>query len=183
MDSDDDDPKGPGFPIRTSADQRALAPPRGFSQRATSFFASQCQGIHQMPLKRLIQAQTRHTQGHCRMSDVRCRMSEEHPSSALRIRTAHPRLSRPRLHSALLLAGPEPQPVGRDRALALSRQRAGPKPATSPIHNVKQPDVACQMSDVRRFPTSDIWHLTSEPVELTGIEPATSCLQSTRSPN
>ena len=32
-----------------------LAPPRGFSQRATSFFASVRQGIHQMPLKRLIQ--------------------------------------------------------------------------------------------------------------------------------
>ena len=49
-----DDPKGPGFPIRISADQRVLAPPHGFSQRATSFIASQCQGIHQMPLKRLI---------------------------------------------------------------------------------------------------------------------------------
>ena len=43
-----------GFPIRKSADQRVLAPPRGFSQRATSFIASQCQGIHQMPLIRLI---------------------------------------------------------------------------------------------------------------------------------
>ncbi len=31
-------------------DQRALAPPHGLSQRATSFIASQCQGIHQMPL-------------------------------------------------------------------------------------------------------------------------------------
>jgi hypothetical protein len=38
-----------GCPIRRSADRRALAPPRSFSQRATSFFASQCQGIHQMP--------------------------------------------------------------------------------------------------------------------------------------
>jgi hypothetical protein len=26
-----------------------LAPPHGLSQRATSFIASQCQGIHQMP--------------------------------------------------------------------------------------------------------------------------------------
>ena len=45
-----------GFPIRISADQRVLAPPRSFSQRATSFIASQCQGIHPMPLKRLISA-------------------------------------------------------------------------------------------------------------------------------
>ena len=43
-------PNGRGFPIRTSADQRSLASPPGFSQRATSFIASQCQGIHQMPL-------------------------------------------------------------------------------------------------------------------------------------
>jgi hypothetical protein len=39
-----------GCPIRRSRDQRSLASPPGFSQRATSFIASQCQGIHQMPL-------------------------------------------------------------------------------------------------------------------------------------
>src|SRR5690606_33263527 len=55
MNSAKDDPKGPGFPIRKSADQRVLAPPRSLSQRATSFVASVRQGIHQMPLKRLIQ--------------------------------------------------------------------------------------------------------------------------------
>src|SRR5271169_6545950 len=38
-----------GCPIRRSRDQRLLASPPGFSQRATSFIASQCQGIHQMP--------------------------------------------------------------------------------------------------------------------------------------
>ena len=43
-------PKGRGFPIRTSADQRSLASPRGFSQRATSFIASWRQGIHRTPL-------------------------------------------------------------------------------------------------------------------------------------
>ena len=43
-------PKGRGFPIRTSADQRSLASPRGFSQRATSFIASRRQGIHRTPL-------------------------------------------------------------------------------------------------------------------------------------
>ena len=39
-----------GFPIRTSADQRSLASPRGFSQRATSFIAFWRQGIHRTPL-------------------------------------------------------------------------------------------------------------------------------------
>ena len=42
-----------GFPIRTSADHRALAPPRSLSQRATSFIACACQGIHQMLFKSL----------------------------------------------------------------------------------------------------------------------------------
>ena len=55
MDSVQDLPCGRGCPIRRPADQRALAPPRSFSQRATSFFASWRQGIHQMPLpQRLI---------------------------------------------------------------------------------------------------------------------------------
>ena len=41
-----DTPCGVGFPIRTFADQRSLASPRDFSQRATSFIASWRQGIH-----------------------------------------------------------------------------------------------------------------------------------------
>ena len=45
-------PKGVGCPIRTSTDQSLLAAPHGFSQRATSFIASWCQGIHRMPLLR-----------------------------------------------------------------------------------------------------------------------------------
>ena len=49
MDSPADTPYGVGCPIRTSTDQRPLAAPRGFSQRATSFIASWCQGIHRMP--------------------------------------------------------------------------------------------------------------------------------------
>ena len=50
MNSDHDHPRGWGCPIRRSRDHRSLASPPGFSQRATSFIASQCQGIHQMPL-------------------------------------------------------------------------------------------------------------------------------------
>ncbi len=49
----------PGFPIRISADQSLLAAPHGFSQRVTSFIASQHQGIHQMPLLTL---DTTHTE-------------------------------------------------------------------------------------------------------------------------
>ena len=36
----------PGFPIRKSADHRICAPSRSLSQLVTSFFGSQCQGIH-----------------------------------------------------------------------------------------------------------------------------------------
>ena len=39
-----------GFPIRKSPDQRLLTSPRRLSQRATSFIACTCQGIHQMLL-------------------------------------------------------------------------------------------------------------------------------------
>ena len=43
-----------GFPIRKSADQSFFAAPHGFSQRSTSFIASQRQGIHRTPLRHLI---------------------------------------------------------------------------------------------------------------------------------
>ena len=42
-----------GCPIRKSAGQRLLSPHRSFSQSATSFIASQCQGIHQLPFSYL----------------------------------------------------------------------------------------------------------------------------------
>src|SRR5690348_8216318 len=53
MNSDRDTRCRVGCPIRTSRDHRSLASPPGFSQRATSFIASQCQGIHQMPFSAL----------------------------------------------------------------------------------------------------------------------------------
>ena len=43
-----------GCPIRIFTDQSLFAAPRNFSQRTTSFVASQCQGIHQMLLSRLM---------------------------------------------------------------------------------------------------------------------------------
>ncbi len=56
MNSDQDTACAVGCPIRRSRDQRSLASPPGFSQRATSFIASQCQGIHQMPFLRASRA-------------------------------------------------------------------------------------------------------------------------------
>ena len=54
MNSVDDTAEAVGCPIRKSTDQSLLAAPHGLSQRAASFIASQCQGIHQMPFRRLI---------------------------------------------------------------------------------------------------------------------------------
>ena len=54
MYSGEDTAEAVGCPIRTSMDQSLFAAPHGFSQRTTSFIASQRQGIHQMPLRRLI---------------------------------------------------------------------------------------------------------------------------------
>ncbi|QEL91262.1 hypothetical protein D9621_08860 [Azospirillum brasilense] len=54
MDSAWDTACAVGCPIRKSTDQSLLAAPHGLSQRAASFIASQCQGIHQMPFRRLI---------------------------------------------------------------------------------------------------------------------------------
>src|ERR1700741_661988 len=47
-------PSKVGCPIRKSTDQSLFAAPHGLSQRTTSFIASYHQGIHQMPLSRLI---------------------------------------------------------------------------------------------------------------------------------
>ena len=95
MDSPDDTACAAGCPIRTSEDHRALAPPLGFSQRATSFIASRCQGIHQMPFSCCARAQPRaRGQG----SVVRRQWSDNQPSSASR--------PRPRLGTAAQTSAP-----------------------------------------------------------------------------
>ena len=52
---------GLGSPIRISPDHRLLAPPRSFSQLATSFFACLRQGIHTHALSSLTIKSTLHT--------------------------------------------------------------------------------------------------------------------------
>src|SRR5438477_1724577 len=105
MNSDKDTPCGVGCPIRRSRDHRSLASPPGFSQRATSFIASQCQGIHQMPLlaldpKRSIcsAAQNRRAQGQDPYAQAASHedTSRTHPA---RLRRARP----PRSHDKLSL--------------------------------------------------------------------------------
>ena len=73
MYSDEDPAKAGGCPIRIFTDQSLFAAPHDFSQRTTSFIASQCQGIHQMPLSRLIALIIR-----TQVSGVRCQ--DRHPN-------------------------------------------------------------------------------------------------------
>jgi hypothetical protein len=68
-----------GSPIRIFPDHRLLAPPRDFSQLATSFFASPRQGIHTHALSSLTIKSTPHTEQY----------SEPGPSSTLAFRL-HP---------------------------------------------------------------------------------------------
>jgi hypothetical protein len=84
---------GRGCPIRRSGSQRVLASRPGFSQRATSFIASQCQGIHQMPLIRLIVLlrDFRRTQGQTLSCKTTNRFVKTHsPSSSQDLAAASP---------------------------------------------------------------------------------------------
>jgi hypothetical protein len=141
-----------GFPIRKSSDQSLLATPRSLSQRATSFIASQCQGIHQMPLLRLIRenvmrrdkpgADNRgkiYVHAHA-MDNLCCRTDSDQDLFTMT-------KSRWRLH----LLDEVPKTVNfRREAVVLT-------------HSVST--------------------LSRRMVEVNGIEPMTSCLQSRRSPN
>src|SRR5476651_12793 len=75
MNSVNDHPDGWGFPIRKSPDQSVLATPRSLSQPATSFIASQCQGIRQTPLLclTLTFCQRKRQSYDCRLRLVPCR--------------------------------------------------------------------------------------------------------------
>lgn len=155
-----------GCPIRRSTDQRVLTPPRGFSQRATSFIACACQGIHQMPLNHLRTTMNQRT----------TIKHDHHPP---------PHGGIPSIHVRSHI------PTRKDQ----SPPRKDARPTQKPIHSVKDrsSDRSTVTSDqIRshhrftikaRFPIPD--HIVSNQimVELTGLEPVTSCLQSRRSPS
>ena len=74
MYSDEDPAEAGGCPIRKFTDQSLFAAPHDLSQRTTSFIASQCQGIHQMPLSRLIALIIG-----AQISDIRCQERSPEP--------------------------------------------------------------------------------------------------------
>ncbi len=139
-----------GFPIRRSPDQRVLAPPRSLSQLATSFFASQRQGIRQKPFSTLDRSQQNPCAG---MKSSAGKRSPTIPAPGLYF-ARRCLLFRSSLKSHL------------SAGLTLPSQCQSAHPGRSPEANE-----TCFPSDHERL------------VEPDGIEPTTSCLQSTRSTN
>ena len=176
-----------GFPIRKSLDQSSFAAPQGLSQRTTSFIASQRQGIHRMLLRHLIASvidvrffatgplrirrqnltRSQKDQRHARFQ-ARRRMLAEHDRQDRQI--SLPR--RPHsLFTMFLELAHDPRPRIKDpqaRATAANRY-----PDRTPRHHKLW----------NRRPCSRTAPSPKKMVELDGIEPTTSCLQSTRSPN
>jgi hypothetical protein len=166
-----------GFPIRKFTDQCLLAAPHDLSQRATSFIASQCQGIHQMPLRRLI---------HSSRSRAGANPHDKHDKQHL---------------SALQLSLNPPRGRQRQTQTFSAKRPASLQSGThsvtlhKTIFTMSKNRGHCRYSRPRRQPICmlpmDI--ITAKQpaqtpndaklVEADGIEPTTSCLQSTRSPN
>ena len=168
MDSDSDTACAVGCPIRKSRDQRLLASPPGLSQRATSFIASQCQGIHQMPFSSRLSTTPN--------GKYRYRIAAEPVAAGAAIshedtcRTRSSRRFRPSASCGCRTCPPRSRhilaihPVNQRRAIA----------------GVTTPKLR------RDFMPSDSWRFVrpaTRMVEVNGIEPMTSCLQSRRSPN
>ncbi len=199
-----------GCPIRKSRDQRVLSPPPGLSQSATSFIASCRQGIHQTPLSRLIRSGGRRAllRGdlrprpasiwlRSRKSSTRTRPSAEarvlveigHPLgdasdlsvSVFRLGKTVPVILPPRCREATgPVAAPTRARPGTSRVLLSERCHRRPRGPRQCL--VLRPDITCGSFDPTAGRSLDCARRSGRLVEPAGIEPATSCLQSTRSP-
>ena len=158
-----------GFPIRKSSDQSLFAAPQGLSQRTTSFIASQRQGIHQIPLLHLI---TLIIDAHTfsRTCDHR-RINLERP---------HTFTSFARLFIVSRRYPPERFPLRRPP------QRSN-KPSLHDVKSTRHKKITRipkgETVIRTRRPITEAHTVSEEMVEPDGIEPTTSCLQSTRSSN
>jgi hypothetical protein len=166
-----------GFPIRTSADQRSLASPRGFSQRATSFIASWRQGIHRTPFSRSRISHHRPRAGPNRPMlpslDGSARTSPRRGLAApVMCSITHTpdhhtceRTARPSTDPAPLEADNRRQSGFRKNIAAPSRQRPGTVPARK--HRGGMPETQCvaDLSLRRIFPSA------IRPWRLVGFEP------------
>ncbi len=160
-----------GFPIRKSTGQSLFAAHRSLSQRTTSFIASCRQGIHEMPLGHLIALIS-----NAHLNTARFRGLES-PSTRRIVLGRVALLIKP----VFIEINPNRSAVKQLRALASGAGYRLPEPQAYPFFT---------MSRTRRFwsaePMSSFaWTAQQRRimVEPDGIEPTTSCLQSTRSPS
>jgi hypothetical protein len=162
MDSDGDDgcSHPSGSPIRTSPDHSLLAAPRGLSQLATSFFACLRLGIH------------------------------THALSSLTIKSTYDTVRRNPTWVPAPCGCPSVFSCQRSESclLPFSFQRRAVR-ANGSWRTAERPVVGLGRVELPTSPLSGVRssHLSYRPtvklVELIGIEPTTSCLQSRRSPS
>ena len=168
MDSLQDTAEAVGCPIRTSMDQSPFAAPHGFSQRTTSFIASQRQGIHQMPLRRLIalisQCPDPPNRGITGIGKTSCIgfASPPHRREGVAVKPAPPHAQGMRHGKSNPFFTMSNSTIDRSRRIN----------QTCLLGRFADTDGAKARGAARQ-------HL----VEPDGIEPTTSCLQSRRSPN
>ena len=185
-----------GFPIQISTDQSLLAAPHGFSQRATSFVASWCQGIHRMPLSRSFttHAQEPSTQGQTVPHIRKCSSSHDHSSLLRRSCTLSPHRTARNTPVPRTIAWVRPT-----RDTARTRTHQPIHTDKEQTHQTKTPGAASRLPDIRPIsfpnqqPSSFQTHslpasgnpyiMQGHLVEADGIEPTTPCLQSRCSPS
>jgi hypothetical protein len=191
MDSVRDTACAVGCPIRRSRDQRSLASPPGFSQRATSFIASWRQGIHQMPLPQRLIAKPVARRDKPR-SDDRGQTTEDGMSAASASRRREQRVSHEDTLRKLSADNRQLKASLTPSSLCQRPSRRHPcrQNLLLPIH--PRPDWPANRSGAEAPWSSYAMAgfggqppLLARPrlVEVNGIEPMTSCLQSRRSPN
>jgi hypothetical protein len=179
-----------GFPIRRSLDQSLFAAPQGISQRTTSFIASQRQGIHQMLLRHLIalmihvrRFRRRHVfqpapprQKVCRQSERPVLKLSPEDLFCLPNESGLTALRGPLLEGSLRCCHTGSIPSLRCQTPARRSQRSSTR-VSCPRGVLSEPHRR-SLRPFRTTPTPP-----GPMVEPDGIEPTTSCLQSTRSPN
>ena len=149
-----------GFPIRKSSDQSLFAAPQGLSQRTTSFIASQHQGIHRIPLRHLIAL-----------------IVDAHPI----FRSYGPDAFQLLGKTSYILEFRSTEPSSHDdEPTAGSLLQRSNEPS---LHDVDEHVEKTRYGQSRRNGYGRAIPGVTHLVEPDGIEPTTSCLQSTRSPN
>ena len=183
-----------GCPIRRSRDQRALDSTPGFSQRATSFIASRCQGIHQMPLPQRLIAQTRRLQRQTlptnrpsredtHSEEARSQDTPNHPNSLGIHRSIRPAVNTT-LTSSDAASAHSLFTCQRSNAQGPKSQRKLTFPDRSIVHRLPhRPGAVAVQAHRCRTSRRTMLCIVYAVVEVIGIEPTTSCLQSRRSPN